>query len=386
MANFISTTNMGLTVPITGVAPGPDWANEVNASFVTVDAHDHSSGKGVQITPNGLNINADLSLASNNLVLVRTVRFQAPNVQPALSTDLTCLYAFGADLYYRDGSGNQVRITQSGSVTGATGNITNLTPPASVTYVGGSTSFVFQSDASISADLDGGSVILRNLTASSKGLTLSPPAAMAADYTITLPAKPAASALLAMSNTGVISTTAPDGTTIVNTGSVLKVGDGGITQTQIAGGFGLVPTGGVIPFGGTVVPTGYLLCDGTSYLRATYASLFTAIGTAYGAADGTHFNVPDMQGFFMRGVSGGSGRDPDAAGRTALNTGGNTGNNVGSIQQDEFQSHTHDSTVHSNAAINAGGDGKVSGADDTGAAGGNETRPLNMYFNFVIKT
>ncbi len=46
--------------------------------------------------------------------------------------------------------------------------------------------------------------------------------------------------------------------------------------------------------GYTSVPTGWLLCDGTSYLRATYPSLFSAIGTTFGSADGSHFNVPNM--------------------------------------------------------------------------------------------
>ncbi len=38
-----------------------------------------------------------------------------------------------------------------------------------------------------------------------------------------------------------------------------------------------------------------LACDGTSYLRTDYPSLFAAIGTTHGSADGTHFNVPDMR-------------------------------------------------------------------------------------------
>ena len=45
-----------------------------------------------------------------------------------------------------------------------------------------------------------------------------------------------------------------------------------------------------------VADAGWLLCDGASYLRSTYAALFAKIGTAYGSADGTHFNVPDLQG------------------------------------------------------------------------------------------
>jgi microcystin-dependent protein len=62
-----------------------------------------------------------------------------------------------------------------------------------------------------------------------------------------------------------------------------------------------VPAGTIHAFAGATLPTGYLWCDGTSYLRATYAGLFTAIGTTWGAADGTHFNVPNFKDRFLIG-------------------------------------------------------------------------------------
>lgn len=51
-------------------------------------------------------------------------------------------------------------------------------------------------------------------------------------------------------------------------------------------------------------PTGFLYCDGSSLLRASYADLFAVIGTTFGSADGTHFNVPDYRGRFLLGVDG----------------------------------------------------------------------------------
>ena len=60
-----------------------------------------------------------------------------------------------------------------------------------------------------------------------------------------------------------------------------------------------------MPFAGSTVPAGYLPCDGSAVDRTTYASLFTAIGTTYGAGDGsTTFNVPDISGRVVIGVSG----------------------------------------------------------------------------------
>jgi microcystin-dependent protein len=59
----------------------------------------------------------------------------------------------------------------------------------------------------------------------------------------------------------------------------------------------------ILEFGGSTAPTGYLLCNGASLLRAgTYAALFAVIGTSYGAVDGTHFNVPDHRDRFPVGA------------------------------------------------------------------------------------
>jgi microcystin-dependent protein len=49
-------------------------------------------------------------------------------------------------------------------------------------------------------------------------------------------------------------------------------------------------------WGTATAPTGYLLCDGTAVSRATYALLFSIIGTTFGAGNGsTTFNIPDLR-------------------------------------------------------------------------------------------
>jgi microcystin-dependent protein len=86
--------------------------------------------------------------------------------------------------------------------------------------------------------------------------------------------------------------------------SASSVADGSITLAKLASALQvfLVPTGSFIPFGGTSVPSGFLLCNGQAVSRTTYADLYAAIGTAYGNGDGsTTFNVPDMRGMFLRG-------------------------------------------------------------------------------------
>jgi microcystin-dependent protein len=50
-------------------------------------------------------------------------------------------------------------------------------------------------------------------------------------------------------------------------------------------------------------PAGTIAADGSSLARnGTYARLFAAIGTTYGAVDGTHFTLPDARGVFQRGA------------------------------------------------------------------------------------
>lgn len=196
--------NMSLPVPGVGTEAGPDYATDVNNCLTILDAHDHSPGSGVQITPEGININADLLFNGQNATTLRSARFTAQPAPLALSTDLGCIYESGVDLYYNDGAGNQIRITQSGGIAGTPGSIANLTPPASASYVAGNQTFVFQSNVLTPANIDGASYILRNLSASSFGLTLTPPT-LSSDYSITLPALPAQTNVMTLGTSGIIS-------------------------------------------------------------------------------------------------------------------------------------------------------------------------------------
>lgn len=60
----------------------------------------------------------------------------------------------------------------------------------------------------------------------------------------------------------------------------------------------LVPAGSIMPYSGISVPTGWLICDGTSQTRATYPNLFAAISTTF--ASGTTTNLSTTVG----GLSG----------------------------------------------------------------------------------
>jgi microcystin-dependent protein len=182
-------------------------------------------------------------------------------------------------------------------------------------------------------------------------------------------------------------------------GTTLSIGtpsDGTVTLAKLSAAVieNLVPTGTILPFAGFsgVVPNGFLACDGATVSRTTFLSLYTVIGDQYGSGNGsTTFHVPDFRGRFLRGTDGGTGRDPDAASRTAMNAGGNTGINVGSIQAGAVEAHTHDVDFYngglSTQLFNGGTDGAVvRGTISSASTGGNETRPINAYVNYIIKT
>ena len=176
----------------------------------------------------------------------------------------------------------------------------------------------------------------------------------------------------------------------------------------------LYPAGMISPFAGPVenIPDGWMLCDGSEISRTEYANLYNAIGVAWGTGNGsTTFNLPDLRGMFLRGVSGNSGNDADANNRIVLNdNGGNTGNNVGSYQGDAIRNiwgmHRMTAGVYANIfdGINgafyasdswrgnfAGGGGwdNASGVVHFDASRivpvGSDNRPKNVYVNYIIK-
>lgn len=201
MAGETISPNMSLPVPGVSVTTGPQWATDVNACLSQIDSHDHSSGKGVLITPSGINISSDLNFSSNNAFALRSTRYVPQGSPLALGTDIGCLYVSGLDLYYNDVNGNQVRITTSGSVNAGAGSITGL-PSGTASVAFGSAKYTFQSAALTPATIDVGSVIIRNTTASANGVTLSPINALGSNYSLVLPVVPGATSFLQLDTSG----------------------------------------------------------------------------------------------------------------------------------------------------------------------------------------
>ena len=360
----ITTPNMNLILPIPGQDPGPDWAQNQYASGFIIDEHNHTSGQGVQIPTAGININTDLTFNSNNAINLNSVRFiNLGSPLAGSSPNLGCIYEASGEFWYNDASGNQVQITKSGSVNATSSGIVSGT--ASASFVGGV--LVVDENTNTPANIQAGSYFFGNNISGSNFAEVSAPSSLAASYSMVLPPS---------NNTGE--------TVLLTFDTSNNIGLGPSVQS-------VAPTGSIIMFGGTIAPSGWLICDGSSYPQATYSNLYAVIGSAYGTS-GSNFNVPDFRGIFPRGVDNGAGNDPDTTSRTAQNTGGNTGDNVGSLQTDAFTTHNH--------ALSLGWDGNggpyinyFTGDDTSSAAPGtstagtsSETRPINLYVNFIIKT
>jgi len=154
-----------------------------------------------------------------------------------------------------------------------------------------------------------------------------------------------------------------------------------------------VPSGAVLPFAYNVtsgtVPTGWLLCDGSTYQVSAYPTLGALLGNTYGGSTGT-FAVPNLSGLFIRG-SGTQTLTVEGASVTYAS------GSIGSTQGDKFQGHEHSygGTTTSNTFAGGSGAGLTGSAKTTtseitdGTNGtpryGTETRPVNLAMVYCIK-
>ncbi len=154
-----------------------------------------------------------------------------------------------------------------------------------------------------------------------------------------------------------------------------------------------LPIGSVVMWTNEDMPSGWLLCDGSIYAQRLYPELFAQVGHSFGACPKSHdydpakqFFVPDLRGRFVRGVDSGAGRDPDAGERRDMQCDHDVGDQVGSVQKDEFAWHTHSySRFPGVRGEIASGTYWAQTGGTTGGTGGRETRPKNAYLYFIIK-
>lgn len=119
-ATTTTTPNMGMVLPVPSVEVGPAWATELITAFTDIlDAHDHSSGKGVRINTAGLSINADLAINGYRLGTVKTLALSSMGAALVIAPDLGTLQNVSGDLYWVNSGGSAVKITAGASLNSA---------------------------------------------------------------------------------------------------------------------------------------------------------------------------------------------------------------------------------------------------------------------------
>lgn len=140
---------------------------------------------------------------------------------------------------------------------------------------------------------------------------------------------------------------------------------------------GGTPIGAILDYAGATAPTGWLFSFGQAVSRTTYAALFAALGTTYGAGDGsTTFNLPDLRG---RVVAGQDDMGGTSANRLTNQSGGLDGDTLGAtggaethtLTTPQIPAHNHTATDsgHQHGVVNSGSAVQLQGPG--GGWGGN---------------
>lgn len=160
-----------------------------------------------------------------------------------------------------------------------------------------------------------------------------------------------------------------------------------------------LPVGSVVAYAGDSPPQNgnWRICDGSLIDNSSgnYKALWEALekGKFYGGVEDS-FNLPDYQGYFLRGVSKTKEQDPDRDSRKGRSL-------VGSTQEDAIKSHSHDIRTdgfethkheragtplrHGRHDFHSKDSGNKKHGYHTDRAGGSETRPKNVYVHWIIK-
>ena len=149
-----------------------------------------------------------------------------------------------------------------------------------------------------------------------------------------------------------------------------------------------IPIGMVVEFPSDNIPDNWLLCNGQAVSRTDYAELFAAIGTTWGAGDGsTTFNVPTKEGLVTVGKKT-SDSDFNALGKTG-------GEKEHTLTVDEMPAHNHGVSFSSetgeyNTAARGDGNNQEMGYAFTSVSSTGEGKAHNNLqpyttSNFIIK-
>lgn len=203
------------------------WGAILNTALGLVDAHDHTTGKGVQVPSAALKINADVSwsFGGTNFAIIdaKAVDF-APVTAASMASYSSALFSNSSDsnnLYYRNSAGTNVQITSGSTlnisiVGGIGGDYTAV--GALLDYDDATDTYRFRQETATAvrqfAKISSANVQLFEYFAAgatpvpTTSVRLASPAALAASYTVTFPAAvPGTVALVQASTAGVLTFT-----------------------------------------------------------------------------------------------------------------------------------------------------------------------------------
>lgn len=120
---------MKLVLPVPETTLGPEWAQALVEALEKVDSHDHTTDNGTKVTPAGITINADLAFANFQASGLKTTQYSAQGA--TLGTSFVgCLYRVGNNLYFNNGTGTPVQITDGSSIAAVGSGIFTVYVPA----------------------------------------------------------------------------------------------------------------------------------------------------------------------------------------------------------------------------------------------------------------
>ena len=147
-----------------------------------------------------------------------------------------------------------------------------------------------------------------------------------------------------------------------------------------------VPIGCIIPFSGSTIPVGFLLCDGSEVSKTDYADLYAVITDLYGSCtDTTKFKLPDLRDKFVQGANGNLGTIkaaglPNITGKFYHDTNAKTGlSGAFTYEGTGRQNLMNDSPTNSGLiTFDASKSNSIYGNSDT-------VQPPSVCLSFIIK-
>jgi hypothetical protein len=144
-------TSLTATLPTVGVTAGPTYATLVNAWMTELEA-----AWAVKIVPSELNMNAALDMNSQDVDDCNTVKLDNQGSEVTGAGNAYRLNAFNGELYFCDGSGTSVKITDGGVLSGVSGDIGGDYGDSNeeITYSAANNTYVFTDDDTNKAIID----------------------------------------------------------------------------------------------------------------------------------------------------------------------------------------------------------------------------------------